>query len=893
MKPYGAVAKRCGFQFIADAKYVDRECRLIEFEFNVEQTYILEFGHNYIRFYMDGGQIEDGGSPYEISSTYTEDELLDIKFFGVSDILFITNVNHPAAMLTRSGHTSWTLSDISFTNSPAEWTTGNYPICGAFHEERTVWAGCPSKPGKIWFSKTNDPYNMTVGAEADDGFDYDLRVNPIRWIASSRRLVIGTAGGEWWLAGDAGGAALEPTIVQSKQDSANGCYHLAPVTIGANLVFVQRPGKVLRSLGYNFESDGYKGIDLSVLAEHITRQSAIKDMAYQQYPDSIVWMILEDGNLVGATYSEEHKVIGWHTHPTREIDFYESVACIKGSSYDEIWVSVKRYINGNYKRTIEQAQNDDWSFTYRNTIYEGFTPGITNDVILLLQSDKVNGSQMFVDTSANPKIIEYSPIVFSGRTYPMHADIFYNYGSNNIKTSPSEAKFGQTALCMGGYSDASNCSRLKLTNKLSDFDFIRSSFTIDFWAILEICTVHKALPIITQWDSGIGRNWALMYYSEGISAASQIRFRVWDTPGDAIAYDEYATFYITAYQDKWTHVAITCDGTNLRFFLDGTQIKITNISSLIPASTVATAPVYVGGYGTNPFSGSCLERCPLYLDEFRIKKGVCAWTSDFTPPTEPTQGIDSWDSITTTKTKISDDAFYVDSGLKYKDEQVITGITSSNPPVVTIAGHGWSDGQTVHIREVLGTTAVNNESYTIANITTNTFELSGIDGAEWGTYIGGGIAQREVSTVVGLDHLNGEEVAIFANGKAYPKKKVLGGSVSIEDTAPVIIVGIPIDTKIKTLRLSSMAGESTMQTKIKRINKITPRMFESLEGEIGEDEDSLVPIPYQENTDLFTGDKEVFYDGTYNPDAQILISHNEPTPFTLLALTMDVDMEND
>ena len=46
--------------------------RLVRFEFSVTQAYILEFGDLYIRFYKDNGQIESGGSPVQVTTTFTE-----------------------------------------------------------------------------------------------------------------------------------------------------------------------------------------------------------------------------------------------------------------------------------------------------------------------------------------------------------------------------------------------------------------------------------------------------------------------------------------------------------------------------------------------------------------------------------------------------------------------------------------------------------------------------------------------------------------------------------------------------------------------------------------------------------------------------------------------------
>ena len=68
--PHGSAARRSGTQFVAEVKDSTKKTRLIAFEFSTIQTYILEFGDQYIRFYKDKGQILESGSAYEISSPY-------------------------------------------------------------------------------------------------------------------------------------------------------------------------------------------------------------------------------------------------------------------------------------------------------------------------------------------------------------------------------------------------------------------------------------------------------------------------------------------------------------------------------------------------------------------------------------------------------------------------------------------------------------------------------------------------------------------------------------------------------------------------------------------------------------------------------------------------------
>jgi hypothetical protein len=116
--PHGSAARRPGTQFVAEVKDSTKKTRLIPFEFSTTQTYMLEFGDQYIRFYKDNGVILSGGSPYEIVSPYLEAELFEIKFAQSADVMYICHPNHAVRKLSRTGHTAWTLTEVNFTNGP-------------------------------------------------------------------------------------------------------------------------------------------------------------------------------------------------------------------------------------------------------------------------------------------------------------------------------------------------------------------------------------------------------------------------------------------------------------------------------------------------------------------------------------------------------------------------------------------------------------------------------------------------------------------------------------------------------------------------------------------------------------------------------------------------------
>src|SRR5690606_20265044 len=67
---HGGASNRAGFEFIREVKTSSLATRLIPFQFNTEQSYILEFGNTYFRVFRDGGVVLSGGVPYEVTTPY-------------------------------------------------------------------------------------------------------------------------------------------------------------------------------------------------------------------------------------------------------------------------------------------------------------------------------------------------------------------------------------------------------------------------------------------------------------------------------------------------------------------------------------------------------------------------------------------------------------------------------------------------------------------------------------------------------------------------------------------------------------------------------------------------------------------------------------------------------
>ena len=115
---HGGVTNRPGTKFIAKSKIDGRNIRLIEFIFSREDTYCLEFGHEYVRFFKDGRQIMSGNSPLEVVTPYTEEMLPTIQYAQSGDVLILCHPSvHPKELQRRSD--GWHLVDSRINPSIA------------------------------------------------------------------------------------------------------------------------------------------------------------------------------------------------------------------------------------------------------------------------------------------------------------------------------------------------------------------------------------------------------------------------------------------------------------------------------------------------------------------------------------------------------------------------------------------------------------------------------------------------------------------------------------------------------------------------------------------------------------------------------------------------------
>jgi hypothetical protein len=455
--PQGGVQKRSGTRFVATGigTTVGAFSRLVPFEFNDEQQYILEFGNNVIRVFRNDGngnpvQLTHLGNPTTVTqvstpTVYPTADLRNLKFAQYGDTLIVVNGNNAPRRIRRIGITDtdpaswemsfmpvldgpyldinttattitpsattgtvtltasaalWVASDVNrwvrllhsgtwgwaritvFTSSTvvtavvfspfaattasANWRLGvfhdgNYPRTVAFHEQRLWYANPPSDPQGLYASVTGDyetfSPSQTSGTVGDDSA-LSLEVasdqaDPIYWLMSDTYgLIILTAGSEFALR-TPNSSAITPANFTIRRQSSFGAHPTAtPRIVGSQPMFWERLDRRLRLLQYNLDQDRMVGSDATAFAEHIAAQFQPVDTAIQRTPYPILWTALDDGTIAGLTYQLDQRVLAWHRHRLGGDGFVESIAIIRGKR-DQVWMSVRRALDGGVQRWIE------------------------------------------------------------------------------------------------------------------------------------------------------------------------------------------------------------------------------------------------------------------------------------------------------------------------------------------------------------------------------------------------------------------------------------------------------------------------------------------------------------------------------------------------------------
>jgi hypothetical protein len=527
IRPYGPVISTPGTEFINACKTGGSTSivRLIEFIFSRTDSYIIEVGVGYFRFFTNGAVVVSTGStPYEVTHTYTAAQIPDVHYAQLNDVIFQAHGDKSPKKLTRLASNNWNWTDFAFVGGPfapdnviysggttsilssatismsvsvagtsgtlsasanvfipssstmghvntlwkigatttdvttgldvqgyvkitavtnpstatatvvktltttaatTTWAQGawsdvlGWPARVTFHQQRLFFARTAFQPQNIWGSKPFSYEDFAVNSgQDDDAIDIQLastEANDIKWLVSSESLIAGTYGGEFIIkSGD--DSPLTPANTNVSKQTSWGSEAIPPKRIGNFFYYIQRFGQKLRELFFLFDLNSYKSIDKTILSPHICGTSATTStantgfiaMAYQQNPDTVLWAVCSNGTLATMTREVDQEVQGWARQTTDGV--YESIASIPSQNqpHDEIWVVVKRTVNGASVRYVERfksqvvpTRQDQCFYVHSGLTYDAFNATSSNPTAATVSLSKTSGTSCVVTTNTS------------------------------------------------------------------------------------------------------------------------------------------------------------------------------------------------------------------------------------------------------------------------------------------------------------------------------------------------------------------------------------------------------------------------------------------------------------------------------------------------------------
>lgn len=303
----------------------------------------------------------------------------DNTFWGWAEIVQVNSITEVKAIIRNDDglaglgpSSSWRLGS---------WTgTGNgFPHIVTFHDQRLCFGSSFRDPQNLWMSKsaafnTHSPTEIDGTVNADNALNVALatsQVNFIRWLSSfSNGLAVGTSGSEFLVRKSGTAEPLGPENIQVQKQTRRGSAPFVPeANIGHTIFFIQRDRQTLREAAFDFDTNGLVARDLSVFSEHLLRPG-VSRMAYQQSPESILWMLTDDGSLVALTIESDQQVFGWTKHNPRGKVVSITTITDPASENDRLWMVVEREVNGETQRHVEFMESP-W-FGDRDKIEDAF-----------------------------------------------------------------------------------------------------------------------------------------------------------------------------------------------------------------------------------------------------------------------------------------------------------------------------------------------------------------------------------------------------------------------------------------------------------------------------------------------------------------------------------------
>ena len=853
VQPYGGIIRRGGFHYITEVKDSSKITRIVEFNYKNIYAYILEFGENYIRVYVNREQV---AGPYEIVTTYIESEILNLRFEQDTDTLYITHKDHPPAKLTRTAHNNWVLVDIDFEfdyEYKHEWVSRVSAV------DNNWIAICWSPELKLFAAVSIDGTGNRV-MTSPDGITWTIRTsaadNDWQSICWSPELTLFAAVAN---TGTGNRVMTSPdgvtwTIRTSAVD--NNWYSVCwspELTLFVAVAGTGTADRVMTSpdgVTWTTRTSAADNIWLSVCwSPELTLFVAVaEDGASNRVmtsPDGLTWTIRTSAanlNWRAVCWSPEltlFVVVAKSGVGNRVMTSPDGITwTVRTSAADNEWYAIcwspelTLFVAVSYTGTGDKIMTspDGITWTIRTSAINNFWRGVCWSPELELFAA--------VSSSGTADRVMTSGLTSKEWTAGDYPSLNWFFEQRHF--------FAATPSKLNGIwaSQSANYTDMRLGTGLDNegLEFIVKMVYEFLWA--------SAGQEINLGGSNAEFKLASNALNEAITP-SNIR---------PTLSTNYGSIFISPVRIDDSVVFVQKGGRKFRRFVADYQsgsysdsYKASDITIL--SSHIATSGVLNLVYSTVP--DSIIWACRT--------DGILIGLTY-----EPDHKVFGWHRHIVGGTDVKVKSLAV--------AKAVEGVTQDELWAII---ERTIDGSTVQYIE-----------YMIEGLP----EEEDIEDA---FFVDSGITKTgsALTLVDGLDHLEGEEVQILGNGAAQAPKTVSGGEITLDQAVDKVHVGLQYISNIETLPIEGGNPLGTSQGHLKRIKNVSLRLDRSIGFSLGDvygdlDQYYFGPSVMDDPIDLFTGDTEpVPFTGGYDRQSRLKIMQDAPLPFNLLAIMYSAKMK--
>ena len=421
----GNVKFRTGMEYTAKTKD-NQEAVLMEFRFNTEQSYLLEFTEGILRFYTYdangnfGYVVDDENNIIELDTDITLEQAKKLQKAQNADAMYLTSPGMMPRALKRTSATSFTIENFNPTG--LDYSADGYPSSVAFYSGRLWLGGFDKKPLSVRASETANYNNFTVttsNIDDDDPLSLTLSeiTDPIEWLMGGKNnLYIGNPEGISLING--GGYDVPITATEVNADLANkeGASSSAPTQKDSQVFYISNDKRKVYMFDYDLLTEKFLSNDLNMLAQEITR-GKLKKIFYKRDDNNIIYCLLENGKALALLYKSSESINGWFPLETSGT-IVDMCTVTRPDGKDDLFLEVLR--NGTYY--IEKLANEiEFTGFYETANFKNDPKKEAYNRLIAEELKQCN----YLDGSSRFSALQNNQITFDGNdTITAQTDVF-------------------------------------------------------------------------------------------------------------------------------------------------------------------------------------------------------------------------------------------------------------------------------------------------------------------------------------------------------------------------------------------------------------------------------------------------------------------------------------